>query len=93
MSPIRSSFAALPLRRRRQFLAAWLFTLGCTLSLWSNLSLGHEYQAGSLKIEHPWSRATAAGASVGAGFMVITNSGKADALLGGSSPVAVRSYS
>ena len=79
-----------PTRRRRQFFAASLFVLGCTLALWSNLSVGHEYKVAGLKIEHPWSRATAAGASVGAGFMVIRNSGKADTLLGASSPVAER---
>ena len=84
------SSAALPTRRRRQFFAASLFVLGCTLAAWSNMSFGHEYQAGSLKIEHPWSRATATGASVGGAFMVISNSGKADALVGGSSPVAER---
>jgi copper(I)-binding protein len=60
------------------------------LALGSNLSTGHEYQVGTLKIEHPWSRATPPGASVGAGFMVITNSGKADALVSVSSPVAER---
>ena len=84
------SSATLPTRRRRQFFAASLFVLGCTLAAWSNMSIGHEYQAGSLKIEHPWSRATATGASAGGAFMVITNSGKADALVGGSSPVAER---
>lgn len=80
----------LPPRRRRQFLAAVLILLASTLALWSDLSVGHEYKAGGLKIEHPWSRATATGASVGGGYMVIVNSGKADALIGASSPVAAR---
>jgi len=35
----------------------------------------HEFKAGSLTIEHPWSRATPPGASVGAGYLVITNAG------------------
>lgn len=81
---------ALPRRQRRQFLAASVLLLGGALSLWSNMSMAHEYQAGTLKLEHPWSRATAASAAVGAGFMALTNSGKADALLSGSSPVAER---
>lgn len=90
MIDTNSAFAPLPTRRRRQFLAAALIVLASTLALWSGLSVGHEYKAGALKIEHPWSRATAAGASVGVGFMVIVNSGKADALVGASSPVAAR---
>lgn len=87
-----TTFTAIPLptRRRRQWLAAMLIVLASTLALWSDLSVGHEYKAGTLKIEHPWSRATAAGASVGGGFLVIVNSGKADALVGASSPVAAR---
>lgn len=90
MNYIPSTVAALPAGRRRQVLAATLIVLASTLALWSGPSAGHEYKAGGLKIEHPWSRATAAGTSVGGGFMVIVNSGKADALVGASSPVAAR---
>lgn len=51
----------------------------------------HEYKIGSLEIIHPWSRATPKGASVGAGYMKITNSGTtADRLIGGTSAVASR---
>ncbi|MCC6171148.1 MAG: copper chaperone PCu(A)C [Gammaproteobacteria bacterium] len=64
--------------------------LGCLLALGSNLSVGRDHQGGALKVENPWSRATAPGASVGAGFLVITNPGKADELVSGSSPVAER---
>jgi copper(I)-binding protein len=35
----------------------------------------HDYSKGSLHIEHPWSRATPKGASVGAGYLVIENRG------------------
>ena len=89
------SSATLPTRRRRQFFAASLFVLGCTLAAWSNMSIGHEYQAGSLKIEHPWSRATAAGASVGGYFLVreITDDDKGSAgsfVLGGGAMSVVR---
>jgi periplasmic copper chaperone A len=35
----------------------------------------HDFTKGSLHIEHPWSRATPKGASVGAGYLVIENRG------------------
>ncbi|MFN0218102.1 MAG: DUF1775 domain-containing protein [Hyphomicrobium sp.] len=48
-------------------------------------------KAGSLTIEAPWLRATPGGASVGAGYLKITNSGaEADTLLGASFPFAGR---
>ena len=44
-----------------------------------------EYKLGSLEIEHPWSRATAKGAKIGAGYLTIKNTGSApDRLVGGS---------
>jgi copper(I)-binding protein len=50
----------------------------------------HSYTAGTLKIAHPWSRATVPG-QPGGGFLKIENTGKtADRLLGGSTPVAER---
>ena len=79
-----------PRWHRRPFFPASLAVLGCMLALGSNLSVGHEYQVGTLKIERPWSRATPPGASVGVGYMIITNSGKDDHLVSGSSPVAER---
>jgi len=49
----------------------------------------HEYNIGSLHIGHPWSRATPKGATIGAGYLKITNNGTApDRLLGGSSEAA-----
>ena len=49
----------------------------------------HEYTVGSLHIGHPWSRATPKGATIGAGYLKITNNGTApDRLLGGSSEAA-----
>ena len=46
----------------------------------------HDYQLGSLTIEHPWSRATPPGTPTGGGFMTIHNHGEAsDRLLSGSS--------
>lgn len=47
----------------------------------------HEYQAGKLRIEHPWARATPPVATVGAAYLTIKNNGdEADALIGASSP-------
>ncbi len=54
----------------------------------SNAS-AQEFKAGSLVINQPWSRATAGGAKVGAGYMTITNNGsQPDRLVGGSLPQA-----
>jgi copper(I)-binding protein len=51
----------------------------------------HDYTVGSLRIDHPWSRATPKGASVAAGYLVIENKGSAsDRLVGGSSAIADR---
>jgi len=48
-----------------------------------------EYKAGTLTITDPWSRATPKGASVGAGYLKIVNTGTtADRLVSGSSDVA-----
>lgn len=47
--------------------------------------------ADGLRIEQPWSRATAPGAPVAAGYMTITNTGtQAERLVGGSAPFAGR---
>ena len=49
----------------------------------------HEYEAGSLHIEHPWARATPPRAGVAGAYMLIENHGKeADRLLGGSTAAA-----
>lgn len=48
-------------------------------------ALAHDYKAGSLKIDHPWTRATPKGAAVAGGYLKITNTGTApDKLVGGS---------
>ena len=48
-------------------------------------AVAQEFKAGSLVINQPWSRATAGGAKVGAGYMTITNNGtQPDRLVGGS---------
>ncbi|MDZ7828912.1 MAG: copper chaperone PCu(A)C [Halofilum sp. (in: g-proteobacteria)] len=51
----------------------------------------HDYRLGDLYIDAPWSRATAPGASVGAGYLDIRNEGeREDRLTGATSPVAGR---
>lgn len=64
--------------------------LAAVLALVAGVS-AHDYRLGPLHIVHPWARATPKGASVGGGYMKITNNGAAsDRLIGGSSPVAAR---
>jgi copper(I)-binding protein len=47
--------------------------------------LGHDFTVGSLKIDHPWTRATPKGAAVAGGYLKITNNGSTpDKLIGGS---------
>jgi copper(I)-binding protein len=54
-------------------------------------AMAHEYSVGSIKIGHPWSRPTPAGAVAGGGFLTITNTGKqADRLVSGVTPAADR---
>jgi copper(I)-binding protein len=45
----------------------------------------HEFKAGSLVIDHPWTRATPGGSKIASGYMTITNKGTMpDRLIGGS---------
>ncbi|HEV2544280.1 MAG TPA: copper chaperone PCu(A)C [Methylobacterium sp.] len=51
----------------------------------------HDYAAGSLKIGHPWSRATPGGAKVAGGYLTVTNTGaEPDRLTGGMIEAAGR---
>jgi len=54
--------------------AALVLSLACAAAPAS----AHDYTAGALKIEHPWSRATPPGASVGVGYLIIENTGTDD---------------
>lgn len=47
-----------------------------------------DYQAGAVKIEQPWARASAGPAANGGAFMTLTNAGAPDRLLKAASPVA-----
>lgn len=52
---------------------------------------GGEDDQGTLRIEQPWSRATAPGTPVGVGYLVIANDGaEDDRLIGAGSPIAAR---
>ena len=54
-------------------------------------AFAHEYAAGDLRIAHPWTRPTSAGAPAAAGYMDITNTGRsADRLVSASTPHAAR---
>ena len=53
-------------------------------------SLAHEFKAGDLTIDHPWSRATAATQANGAAYLTVTNGGDADRILEAASPKAAR---
>ena len=49
----------------------------------------HDYELGTLKLTHPWSRATPGGAKVAAGYLKIVNTGtKPDRLVAAQSTVA-----
>jgi copper(I)-binding protein len=60
----------------KRFLLALVFVSGSAL--------------GQVSIDKPWARATAPGARVAAGYMVLQNKGAADRLVGASSPAAAR---
>jgi hypothetical protein len=52
-------------------------------------AMAHDYTVGALKIDHPWARATPKGASIGGGYMTVTNTGaEPDRLVGGSTDIS-----
>src|SRR6516162_11393445 len=65
------------------------FLIAGLIGLSSVTAQARDYKVGSIDVIDPWSRATPKGASVGAGYMKITNNGStADRLIGGSSEIA-----
>lgn len=53
--------------------------------------LAHEFKAGTIEIDHPWSRATPGGATVAAGYFTLKNTGATpDRLVSATSGVAER---
>jgi copper(I)-binding protein len=67
------------------------FVFAVAVALAASAAQAHEYNLGSLKIGHPWARATPKGATVAGGYVKITNNGPApDRLIGGSATFAGR---
>jgi copper(I)-binding protein len=67
------------------------FALAAALVLMAGPVLAETYKVGAIEIEQPWARATPKGATIGAGYMKITNTGtEPDRLVGGSVPFAQR---
>jgi copper(I)-binding protein len=70
-------------------LAAGLLSIAALASTVPGL-LAHEYKAGSIVIDHPWSRQTPEGAKVAGGFLTLTNTcAEADRLVGVASSIAM----
>ena len=65
------------------------FAAALTLSMNSMVHAceSHEYELGSLKIDHPFARATVGPARVSAAYVVIENAGEADTLIAASTDV------
>src|ERR1700674_5495576 len=68
------------------------FTVAAFLAAWAAVpAQAEDVTVGSLKISAPWARATPKGASIGGGYMKITNTGNApDRLVGGSTNISDR---
>ena len=65
--------------------------LAAAIMLTAGPGIAQTYKAGAIEIEQPWARATPKGATIGAGYMKITNTGtEPDRLVGGSAPFAGR---
>ena len=63
-----------------------LLLIGCAMAQLVN---AHEFEAGSLHIDHPWSRALPPVAPTGAAYLQISNQGEqSDTLLGADTPAA-----
>jgi copper(I)-binding protein len=64
--------------------------LGAAAILCAHVAHAHSFKLGDLDIGHPHARATAAGQTIGGGFLTLANHGADDRLLGGSSPIAAK---
>lgn len=63
-----------------------IFAFACGLALLSGAALGHDVKFDTIKVSHPWTRATPRAAPVGAGYMTVVNTGEApDRLVGATS--------
>jgi copper(I)-binding protein len=74
----------------KKYLGAMALSLMAFTTLISPLA-AHDYKAGTLHIDHPWSRPMPATAKVGAGYLTIINHGtQDDTLLSAETPLAGR---
>jgi periplasmic copper chaperone A len=65
--------------------------IGAVFFALTTICFAHDYTAGSIHVEHPWSRVVPKGANVAVGYLEIKNTGTApDRLIGGSSEIAGR---
>ena len=56
---------------------------------WAPLAGAHDYTRGTIFIDHPWTRPTPGGVTVGSGYLVIRNRGKVpDRLVSASTAIA-----
>jgi len=63
--------------------------LAAALAFATSGAQAHDYKAGAITINHPWARATPQGATVGAGYLTLTNTGTApDRLVGATAAAA-----
>jgi copper(I)-binding protein len=98
LNSITFTFHAINLARDLFRVALWrigacqmirTFFAAAILSLSILPTQAHDNTVGQLKISAPWARATPKGASVGGGYLTITNTGNApDRLTGGVSAIA-----
>lgn len=71
---------------RRTIIAAAIATAAL-----AGAAVAHDFKAGTLQIDHPWSRATPGGATVAGGYLVVKNTGTApDRLVAATAPFAGR---
>ena len=85
----RSNAATRRRPARRALLPAAILALA--LSSLTGAAFAHEFNKGALELDHPWSRATPAGAKVAGGYVEIRNKGDApDRLLSASAEIAGR---
>lgn len=76
------------LRRRVGVASCLALLIAAVPSVIANPAAAHEFKAGTLTLQHPWTRATAG--KVGAGYTTIVNTGNsADQLWSAASPATV----
>jgi hypothetical protein len=68
-----------------------ILSLAAALVLAASTALAHDYKAGAITIDHPWTRATPRGSTVATGYFTLVNTGTTpDRLVGATSEAAGR---